>query len=45
MAILRGEPYEKNVATAVVLADRANMDDPAIRRLIRPDLSILGGRR
>jgi hypothetical protein len=45
VAILRGEPYEKSVATAVVLADRANMDDPDVRRLIRPDLSILGGRR
>lgn len=45
VAILRGEPYEKSVATAVVLADRANMDEPAVRRLIRPDLSILGGRR
>ena len=45
VAILRGEPYEKNVATAVVLADRANMDDPDVRRLIRPDLSILGDRR
>jgi ribose transport system substrate-binding protein len=44
VAILRGEPYEENVATAVVLADRANMDDPDIRRLIRPDLSILGDR-
>jgi len=42
---LRGEPYEKAVATAVVLADRANMNDPAIRRLIRPDLSIFGDRR
>ena len=45
VAILRGEPYEKSVATAVVLADRANMDAPDVRRLIRPDLSILGGRR
>ena len=45
VAILRGEPYEESVATAVVLADRANMDDPDVRRLIRPDLSILGDRR
>jgi ribose transport system substrate-binding protein len=44
VAHLRGAPYEKNVATAVVLADRANMNEPAIRRLIRPDLSILGDR-
>ena len=45
LAHLRGEPYEKTVATAVVLADRANMNEPAIRRLIRPNLSILGDRR
>jgi ribose transport system substrate-binding protein len=44
-AYLRGEPYERTVATAVVLADRDNMNDPAIRRLIRPDLSILGDGR
>ncbi len=42
VAHLRGEPYEKTVATAVVLADRDNMNEPAIRRLLRPDLSILG---
>ncbi len=41
VAHLRGEPYEKTVSTAVVLADRANMNEPAIRRLIRPDLSVL----
>jgi ribose transport system substrate-binding protein len=45
VAHLRGEPYEKTVATAVVLADRANMNEPDIRRLIRPDLSILEDRR
>jgi len=41
VAHLRGEPYEKTVATAVVLADRGNMNEPEIRRLIRPDLAIL----
>jgi hypothetical protein len=45
LAHLRGELYEKTVATAVVLADRANMGDPEISRLLRPDLSILGERR
>jgi ribose transport system substrate-binding protein len=45
IAYLRGEPYEKTVATAVVLADRSNMNEPEVRRLIRPDLSILGERR
>jgi hypothetical protein len=29
------------VATAVVLATRENMNEPAISRLLRPDLSIL----
>jgi len=41
VAHLRGEPYEKSVSTAVVLADRANMNEPEMRRLIRPDLSVL----
>ncbi len=36
-----GEPYEKNAATAVVLVTRKNMDEPSIRPLLRPDLSIL----
>ncbi len=42
VAVLRGEPYETNVATAVVLATRQNMAEPAVARLLRPDLSILG---
>jgi hypothetical protein len=29
------------VATAVVLATPENMNEPAVRRLLRPDLSIL----
>jgi ribose transport system substrate-binding protein len=41
VAHLRGEPYEKNVATTVVLATPGNMNEPAVRRLLRPDLSIL----
>jgi ribose transport system substrate-binding protein len=41
VAYLRNLPYEKTVATAVVLATRENMADPAIARLLRPDLSIL----
>jgi ribose transport system substrate-binding protein len=41
VAHLRGEPYEKSAATAVVLVTRENMDEPAIRRLLRPDLAIL----
>jgi ribose transport system substrate-binding protein len=41
VARLRGEPYETNVATTVVLATPENMNEPAIRRLLRPDLSIL----
>ncbi len=45
VAYLRGQPYEKTVSTAVVLATRENMNDPAIARLLRPDLSILDGPR
>ena len=45
LAHLRGRPYERTVATAVVLADRSNMNDPEVRRLIRPDLSIPEDRR
>jgi ribose transport system substrate-binding protein len=43
VAVARGEPYEKTAATAVVLATRDNMREPAIARLLRPDLSILEG--
>jgi ribose transport system substrate-binding protein len=38
---LRGRPYEKSVDTGVFLATPENMSDPAIRRLLSPDLSIL----
>jgi len=41
VAHLRGETYEKNVDTGVFLATPENRDDPLIRRLLRPDLSIL----
>ncbi len=41
VAIVRGEPYAKTESTAVVLAVRDNMKEPAIARLLRPDLSIL----
>jgi ribose transport system substrate-binding protein len=45
VARLRGEPFEKNVATGVVLATPDNMNEPAIRRLLSPDLSVLKGTR
>jgi ribose transport system substrate-binding protein len=41
VARLRGEPYEKTVATSVILATPDNMNEPAVRRLLTPDLSIL----
>jgi ribose transport system substrate-binding protein len=41
VAHLRGEPYEKTAATALVLATPENMNEPTVRRLLRPDLSIL----
>jgi len=44
-AIVRGEPYAKIESTAVILAVRDNMNEPAIARLLRPDLSILDERR
>jgi len=43
VARLHNEPYEKNVATGVVLATPDNMNEPAIRRLLSPDLSVLKG--
>ena len=41
VAHLRGETYEKTAATALVLATPENMHEPSVRRLLRPDLSIL----
>jgi len=41
LARLRGRPYERSVATAVVMATPDNMNEPAVRRLLAPDLSIL----
>ncbi len=43
VARLRGEPFERSVATGVVLATPDNMNEPAIRRLLAPDLSVLKG--
>jgi len=42
VAYLRGEFYEKVIDTGVTLATPDTMNDPAILRLLRPDLSILG---
>lgn len=44
LAHLRGQPYAKDVATSVVLATPENMNEPAVRRLLRPDLAILDDR-
>ncbi len=41
VAHLKGEPYEKYVDTGVVLATPDNMSEPAIQKLLSPDLSIL----
>jgi len=41
VARLRGEPYEKRIDTGVFLATPENMDQPDMRRLLVPDLSIL----
>jgi hypothetical protein len=40
-AHLLGESYEKNAATGAVLATPDNMNEPPIRRLLVPDLSVL----
>jgi ribose transport system substrate-binding protein len=45
VAHLRGEPYERNGTTAVVLATPENMREPSVARLLRPDLSVLEERR
>jgi ribose transport system substrate-binding protein len=45
VAYLRGKPYERSVATDVVLATAENMHEPKIARLLRPDLSVLEERR
>ena len=41
VARLRGEPYETRIDTGVFLATTENMNQPEIRRLLVPDLSIL----
>jgi ribose transport system substrate-binding protein len=41
VAYLRGQPYERITDTGVVLATPENMNQPEIRRLLVPDLSIL----
>jgi len=41
VARLRGEPYETRIDTGVFLATPDNMNQPDIRRLLIPDLSIL----
>ncbi len=41
VAYLKGQPYEKVIDTGVFLATPENMNDPNIRRLLSPDLSIL----
>jgi ribose transport system substrate-binding protein len=41
VASLRGEPYETRIDTGVFLATPENMNQPEIRRLLIPDLSIL----
>jgi len=41
VAVLRNEPYEQVVNTGVTLATPDNMNNPEIRKLLSPDLSIL----
>ncbi len=41
VASLRGEPYQAAIDTGVFLATPENMNEPEVRRLLVPDLSIL----
>ena len=41
VACLRGQPFETRIDTGVFLATPENMNQPEIRRLLVPDLSIL----
>ena len=41
-AVIEGKPHDTIVDTGVYLATPANRNDPAIRRLLVPDLSVLG---
>jgi ribose transport system substrate-binding protein len=41
-AFLRGERVEKRIDTGVILASPENMDAPDIKKLLKPDLSVLG---
>jgi len=43
-AVIEGRPYEKRVDTGVFLATPENRGDPAIGKLLRPDMTILGKR-
>jgi len=39
VAHLRGQPVERRIDTGVQVASRANMDEPAMKELLQPDLS------
>jgi ribose transport system substrate-binding protein len=39
VAHLRGEPIERSIDTGVHLATPTNMDEPAMKELLSPDLS------
>jgi ribose transport system substrate-binding protein len=41
VSYLKGKPFEKYIDTGVVLATPENMNEPEIKRLLTPDLSIL----
>ena len=41
VAYLSGQPYEKYIDTGVFLATPENMNEPKMRKLLAPDLSIL----
>jgi ribose transport system substrate-binding protein len=45
ISYLRGQPFEKHTDTGVYLATPENMNDPKIKKLLSPDLSILERRK
>jgi len=41
VAYLKGEPYQKYIDTGVLMATPENMDQPEVKKLLVPDLSVL----
>ena len=44
VAMLTGNPFEKRIDTGTIVATPENMNDPAVQKLLNPNLSILGNK-